>query len=134
MVGVGKIPIEDAEIYLDGQKLEEAKVFVHIKGYSRARVTHIDVEHPSLKKVIPPRHSDYPLVKWSEEVEIPVKGHVIILKSKTIAQVLQNMNDNLYVGGKGKGIFFGFHKEQIRRLEVFGIERGVPPISSRSSS
>ncbi|BBG24339.1 hypothetical protein [Sulfuracidifex tepidarius] len=132
MVGVGKIPVEDAKVYLDGSLLSEAKVYVHIKGYSRARVTHIDVEDPSLKKVIPPRHSDYPLVIWGPRVEIPVKGHLLALESETLSKILK-MQGNLYVGGKGKGVFLGFHKEQIRELEAFGTSKGVPPISKRAS-
>ncbi len=132
MVGVGKIPIEDAKVYLDGSLLPGAKVFVHIKGYSRARVTHVDVEDPSLKKVIPPRHSDYPSVVWSTKVEIPVKGHILVLESETLGKILK-MQGNLYVGGKGKGVFLGFHKEQIRELEAFGTSKGIPPISKHAS-
>ncbi|MCY0850680.1 transferase [Sulfuracidifex metallicus] len=131
MVGVGKIPIDDAKVYLDGSLLLDAKVYVHIKGYSRARVTHVDVEHQSLKKVILPRHSDYPSVKWGSRVEISVKGHVIVIESETLGKIIK-MDGNLYVGGKGKGIFLGFHKDQIRSLESFGESKGFPPIKRSS--
>jgi len=39
--------------------LKGAKVYVHEKGKSQARITHIDVEHPSLNKIIKPKEATY---------------------------------------------------------------------------
>ncbi|EZQ04912.1 MULTISPECIES: hypothetical protein [Acidianus] len=127
----GKIQIE-AQVKLDGKLLEGARVYVHIKGYSRARVTHVDLEHDELKKVLRPRHSDYPYVNWEgNNVKIEVKGHTIEVISQTLGSLI-HMKGNLYVGGKGKGLFLGFHKEEIKALEDFGVKNGFPPVSKRT--
>ena len=31
-------------------ELKDAKVYIHVKGKSGARITHIDVEHPEINK------------------------------------------------------------------------------------
>jgi hypothetical protein len=40
-------------------KLGKADVYLHIKGKSRATVTHIDIELPELNKVIKPGENSY---------------------------------------------------------------------------
>lgn len=45
--GQGKIP------------LKGAKVYIHVKGKSRARITHIDVEHPKINQIIKPKEATY---------------------------------------------------------------------------
>lgn len=122
----GKIKIS-GKVFLDNKELTDACIYIHIKGYSRARVTHIDVQDPELKKIILPRHSDYPEVLWeSPDVEIPVKGHILKLESDILGNLIK-LNGNIYVGGKGKGIFLGLHKEQIIELEKYGTSVGFPP-------
>lgn len=116
-----------ADIYLDGVRLENAVTFMHIKGYGRARVTHVDIEDKKFNKILPPRHSDYPEVVWnSDTVKIPVKGHELVIISKTLGGII-NLDGKLYVRGKGKGIFFGFHKEQIQKIEEYATDLGIPP-------
>ena len=39
--------------------LKGAKVYVHVKGKARARITHIDVEHASINKIIKPKEATY---------------------------------------------------------------------------
>ena len=36
-----------------------ARVFIHEKGKSMARITHIDVEHPELNKIIKEKEATY---------------------------------------------------------------------------
>ena len=44
----------------EGKKvLRGAKVYIHEKGKSFARITHIDVEHPTLNKIIKPKEATY---------------------------------------------------------------------------
>ncbi|WP_124216870.1 transferase [Candidatus Mancarchaeum acidiphilum] len=98
-----------------------------IKGYARARVTHIDIEDPALGKAILPRHSDYPEVDWENgKVTIQFKGHILYLTSVILGKIVK-LKGNLYVGGKGKGIFLGFHKEQLVELEKYGCKLGICP-------
>ncbi len=126
MVAEGKIPI-NGKIKLDDTPLPDAKIYLHIKGYARARVTHIDIEDPAFRKVILPRHSDYPEVDWNKsKVIIPFKGHTMYLTSTTLGKIIK-LKGNLYVGGKGKGIFLGFHKEQLIELEKYGCKLGICP-------
>ena len=39
--------------------LKGAKVYVHVKGKAGARITHIDLEHPSISKIIKPKEATY---------------------------------------------------------------------------
>ncbi len=44
----------------EGKKLlHGAKVYIHEKGKSLARITHIDIEHPSIGKIIKPKEATY---------------------------------------------------------------------------
>ena len=40
-------------------KLGKADVYIHLKGKSGARITHIDIELPELDKIIKPKESTY---------------------------------------------------------------------------
>lgn len=40
-------------------ELKGAKVYIHEKGKSFARITHIDVEHPRLNKIIKAKEATY---------------------------------------------------------------------------
>ena len=44
----------------EGKKeLKGAKVYIHEKGKSFARITHIDIEHPIINKIIKPKEATY---------------------------------------------------------------------------
>jgi len=40
-------------------ELKGAKVYIHEKGKSLARITHIDIEHPDINKIIKPKEATY---------------------------------------------------------------------------
>ncbi len=40
-------------------ELKGARVFIHQKGKSNARITHIDVEHPEINNIIKPKEATY---------------------------------------------------------------------------
>ncbi len=40
-------------------KLGKAEVYIHVKGKSRARITHIDIELPELNKIIKDNEATY---------------------------------------------------------------------------
>jgi len=52
--GEGKLPL-NAKVCLNAEELPSARVYIHLKGYSRATVTHLDIEHPKLNRIIPPK-------------------------------------------------------------------------------
>lgn len=39
--------------------LKGAKVYVHVKGKAGARITHIDVEHPDINRILKPKEATY---------------------------------------------------------------------------
>jgi hypothetical protein len=40
-------------------ELKGAKVYLHEQGKSNARITHIDIEHPEINKIIHPGEATY---------------------------------------------------------------------------
>ena len=40
-------------------ELKGAKVYIHVKGKARARITHLDVEHKDINKIIKPKEATY---------------------------------------------------------------------------
>jgi len=128
----GKIMVA-GNVFLDGIELQNAIIFIHVKGYGRARVTHIDIESLAFRKILPPRHSDYPEIDWnSDKVCIPVKNHELIIISHTLGELIK-LHGNLYVRGKGKGIFFALHKEQIKSVEEYASRLGIPPKTNKKN-
>ena len=118
----------------EGVKRLEADVFIHVKGYSLARVTHLDIEHPELSGLLPPKGGGYYTVEgvvgglrvkfkpprrgvWSIEVADPRLNEVLKPGEAT----------RTWVGGKFGGIYVGFRREQVRKLEglarrLYGVE------------
>ncbi|MEM0226245.1 MAG: hypothetical protein QXP94_05420 [Thermofilaceae archaeon] len=133
--GEGKIALK-AKVYL-GSRRVDCDVYLHVKGYSLARVTHLDVESDVLNEAIPPRASMYATaytqagalrVRFREPLEFgfgPVRE--IAVECPELAQALGPVRDVVYVGGKEGGIFIGFRREQIRKLEELATRLGVPP-------
>lgn len=39
--------------------LKGAKVYIHEKGKARAKITHIDIEHPLINEIIKPNEASY---------------------------------------------------------------------------
>jgi len=40
-------------------ELKGAKIYIHEKGKTNATITHIDIEHPDLNKIIEPKENSY---------------------------------------------------------------------------
>jgi len=115
------------------RELEGAKVYVHLKGFSRARVTHLDIEHPILGGLLPPRggrflliegisggiqiHLDEATTMQLPEGKLEVSG--VRVSSKLLNEVLlPRERTRTWVGGKLGGIYVGFKKPQLRKLET----------------
>jgi hypothetical protein len=127
------------------EKIELGSPFVciHVKGYSRARVTHLDVEHERLDNLIPPKHGGLHEIKGVKGgIEIRLEGTKEIeyrgrkLRPKSIFIECPVLNEILspsqstrtWVGGKFGGIYIGFRKPEIERMErVAKDEFGVVP-------
>jgi hypothetical protein len=133
--GPGKIKIE-ANVYLVLQarkiKVDDAAVYIHVRGYMRARVTHVDIEDRILGKIIhrgrgnmlkiagvrggieispkEPREMDIngsKTVVYGLEVRHPLLNEVLDVGSSTVT----------WVGRKYDGIYIGFKEAQMKKLE-----------------
>lgn len=133
--GEGKIPL-DAKVYLSWRRVE-CDVYLHVRGYSLARVTHLDVESGVLNEAIPPRASTYATaytaagslrLRFREPLKFsfgPVRE--LVIECSVLCEALGAMRDVVFVGGKEGGIFLGFRREQIGKLEELAARAGVPP-------
>ncbi len=112
----GKILVP-AEVKINSKKID-ANVFIHIKGYALARVTHVDIEANELEKIVK-KSKFLPIVGIENGFEILVdKNFSIFVISKFLSNLLQPKEKTFaYVGTKEGGIFIGFKKEKIKILE-----------------
>lgn len=124
---------------LVGSRELNCDVYLHVKGYSRARVTHVDVECDELNEAVPPGAHAYATaytrggelrVRFREPLKAFGFARELAIRCPDLAAALAPMRDTVYVGGKEGGIFIGFKREQIRKLEAFASSLGVPPRSS----
>lgn len=133
--GTGKIPLE-AVVRL-GYMRVECSVYLHVKGYSLARVTHLDIESDVLNEVIPPRASKYASaytrgkclqVRFRDPLRLASETiREIAIECPLLVEALGSIRDTVYVGGKEGGIFIGFRRGQMKKLEELAIRMGVPP-------
>lgn len=128
-----RVPCEVRLVTSEGVRRIDADVFIHVKGYSLARVTHLDIEHPELTGLLPPKGGGFFTIEgvagglrigfrparrgvWSVEVASPLLNEVLGPGEVT----------RTWVGGKLGGIYVGFRREEVRKLEevarrVFGV-------------
>lgn len=131
----GKISL-DSDVYLNTNrgsvKLEDAEVYIHMKGYSLARVTHLDVEHEILDNIIPPKRGRFLSIRGikdgieiilDEKKELSYRGRkfrpaVIQISCPILSRVLKlDQDTRTWVGGKFSGIYIGFRKNEVEKLE-----------------
>lgn len=144
----GKIPLS-ARVYLCSKTRcveVECDVYLHVKGWSLARVTHLDLEAPLLNEAMPPvKHAYCPLKVDGDKVivrlreptysrELGMLIREIRVESEELAGALgDGASTWVYLGGKEGGVFLGFRKEFIVKLEELARSRGVEPRGSRLS-
>ena len=131
----GKLGL-DSEVFLLTDKremeLEDVFVCIHLKGFSRARVTHLDVEHDLLDNLIPPKKGSLRNIEGIEGgIEIiledrkeityqgqKIKPYKLQIFSPMLNKVLEpRQKTRTWVGGKVGGIYIGFRKGEIGKLE-----------------
>nr|MDO8044243.1 hypothetical protein [Candidatus Baldrarchaeota archaeon] len=121
----GKVPVKvDVTFYDNHSWKVKVDAYIHVKGYALARITHLDLESEELEFdneekgygaiivgkengfVVVPRK---PLIKGNHRyTKIKVNGLDVVKKGERIGG---------YLGLKEGGIFIGFKKEVIQRLE-----------------
>ncbi|NPA24193.1 MAG: hypothetical protein GXO23_07865 [Crenarchaeota archaeon] len=132
--GPGKIEIdcEKVEIEIGRKTLTlRPKIYIHIKGWSLARVTHIDIEHENIENVLGIKRGEIVggfLIRHRTNVEIISKKFRLKIYSKTLLKLVpENYKGGCVIGGKMGGIFIGIRKELIQILEEYGKTRGYEP-------
>ncbi len=136
----GKLPV-NAHVELctsGGCRTIDARVYVHVKGWSRARVTHIDIEAPRLEQLIPGLggRGAYVRVYGTRDgiVITPLNTptwKLVIRTSDPLLHPLQPGESCIgFLGVKHGGVFLGLSSPYHRILEQLAlIHRGVAPRS-----
>jgi hypothetical protein len=115
-------------------KLDGASVFIHLKGYSLARVTHLDIEHEGLGNLIPPKRGGLHRIEGVRGgISIRLKNpketsggtiKFVRVKCSHLNRVLKPGEVTVtWVGGKAGGIYIGFRKPQIALMEELAREK-----------
>jgi len=122
----------------------DALVYLHLKGYARARVTHLNVEKIGLGRIIHLGRGNFLEIKGirqgleifareSRIIEIdgeqtPVSSIIIIYKP--LNEVLKKDKMTIaWVGRKYDGLYIGFKREEMQRLEKVALEMfGMKPL------
>ncbi len=133
----GKLPVEAKVFFVVGSEkkvLEDAEVYIHLKGYSLARVTHLDIEHSELNKAIPPKRGGFFSIRMKGptlEIDLGEKGRVLVEAPLLTGLLGISGKTRTWVGGKFGGIYVGFRKPEIERLERLAESKfGAKPRSS----
>jgi len=143
----GKFPLK-ARVFLlsdnKRKKVEDAMVYIHLRGYARARVTHLDIEHRALGKLIHRGMGNFldiegikggiiiqPKVERQIELhgkEIAVQGLAVL--SPLLNEVLkEGETTRTWVGRKFDGIYIGFRRNEIAKLEGLAAKKfGARPL------
>ena len=140
----GKIKLDAQTFLLPRRDKVYASIYIHLKGYARARVSHLDIEKVGLGKVIHRGRGNFLQVKGikqgmeitmreSKEVEIDGKksevSSVIILNPLLNEVLEEGKSTKVWVGRKYDGIYIGFRKEEIENLEKAALEKfGIKPL------
>ncbi|MEM5853438.1 MAG: hypothetical protein QXG39_02955 [Candidatus Aenigmatarchaeota archaeon] len=135
--GEGKLELKNAKVYLstgDEEVLVKGcVVYVHVKGYSLARVTHLDIEHEILGELLHAKGEFLNLKGIKGGIEIKLSSSNLInglvvnsikIFHPFLEDVLpENSRTRTWVGSKEGGIYIGFRKEHIVKLEKIAREK-----------
>ena len=140
----GKIKLNAQSFLMPKRDNLHASVYIHLKGYARARVSHLDIEKVGLGKVIHRGRGNFLQVKGvkqgievtlRESREIEIDGKKLEVSSVTVLEPLLNevleegKSTRVWVGRKYDGIYIGFRKEEIEKLEKVALEKfGIKPL------
>jgi len=138
----GKLELKNAKVFFHTKNkkflLKNANVYIHLKGYALARVTHLDIEHEILDSIIPPKSGKFLSIhgiengleiilekaKGIEYEKKKIEVEKILVLHPYLGQVLkENEKTRTWVGGKIGGIYIGFRKKEIEKLETIAKEK-----------
>jgi len=122
--GLGKLLLEDAKVFIDDRGIK-ADVYIHVKGFSLARVTHLDIENEELNSILRPKDGGFfSIYGISGGIEIKFEKNRVRVLHEFLNEVLKKgEKTRTWVGGKEGGIYVGFKKEQVVKLENIAREK-----------
>jgi hypothetical protein len=122
--GEGKLPLENAKVFIDNKEIK-ADVYIHVKGFSLARVTHLDIESEELNKILKPKEGGFFSIHGVDGgIEIKFEKNRVKVLHEFLNEVLRKgEKTRTWVGGKEGGIYIGFKKEQVLQLEKIAREK-----------
>lgn len=140
----GKIKLKACTLLIPSAREMDAAVYIHLKGYARARVSHLDVEKMGLGKVIHRGRGNFLEVRGvgdgleivlRENRQIALDGEEVAVSSIILSNPLLNSiiekgkSTKAWVGRKHDGVYIGFRKAELERLEKLALERfGMKPL------
>ena len=140
----GKFRLDASTTLMPSKRKIDAKVYIHLKGYARARVSHIDVEKMGLGKVIRRGRGNFLEIRGvenglevvlREKCKIILDGENVEVSSIVITCPLLNKivekkkSTKAWIGRKYDGIYIGFRKAELERLEKLALEKfGIKPL------
>jgi hypothetical protein len=140
----GKLRLDAYAILMPCESKIDAKVYIHLKGYARARVSHLDIEKMGLGKVIRRGRGNFLEIRGvenglevvlREKCQIILGGEEFTISSIFIASSLLNKivekgeSTRAWVGRKYDGIYIGFRKTEMEKLEKLALEKfGMKPL------
>jgi len=137
----GKIKLKACTLLMPSEREIGAAVYIHLKGYARTRVSHLDVEKMGLGKAIHRGRGNFLEMKGVEEgLEIVLKENrrialdgeevtvsSIILSNPLLTSIIEKgKSTKAWVGRKHDGVYIGFRKAELERLEKQALERLEP--------
>ncbi|MCW1296821.1 MAG: hypothetical protein OH319_04020 [Candidatus Parvarchaeota archaeon] len=125
--GIGKLSLKKAKVYIEKENkkvsLDGASVYIHVKGFSLARVTHLDIEHESLNHIV--NNGKFLSIHGIKNgLKIKLNDESIVVLHKFLNLILgENEKTRTWVGGKENGVYIGFKKSEIIKLENVAREK-----------
>jgi len=112
--GEGKLKIR-ANVFLEGKKID-AIIYVHLKGFSMATVTHLDIESSKLN-LMGGKGGFHKILGIDGGIELPELG--VTISAPILNDVLgQEEETTTWVGQKQDGIYIGFKRKEMLKLET----------------
>jgi hypothetical protein len=120
----GKLLLKGSKVFIDNKEII-AHVYIHVKGFSLARVTHLDIESEELNKILKPKEGGFFSIHGVDNgIEIKFEKNRVRVLHEFLNEVLEkDEKTRTWVGGKEGGIYVGFRKEQIVKLEKIAREK-----------
>ena len=118
----GKLKLGNAKVILIDKKRRNAinaVVYIHLKGYARAKVTHLDIESEELNEIISGKGKFLPIYGTKNGFSILIgKDKYLTISHELLKSLIAFRRKTIaWIGSKLGGIYIGFRKEFVIKLE-----------------